>query len=171
MNRRRGPVGNLLCSLVALIAGSVFVANALITQQALNDRGVTGRAEVVAVNHDWGRMSQDSIDVRLVGSDYKDLINLTRFDDRAEVGDEITLRYDRADPAWAVQDGVSTWGFIESLMLLLGIAGLVGTAHATYSLANRPRRRPFTPAHRVDTAVQNSPAVWAPKNGKRRHKR
>lgn len=169
MNRRLGPVGNLVCSLFCLLAGGAFVVNALVVHQALKERGVVAAADVVAVNNPWGRGSQDSVDVRLVASDYTEPINLTRYDIGAKVGDRIEIRYDATDPSTAVQQGVGVWGFFEFVMLGIGLAGLAGTVHAFHQLVTRPRRRPF-PAPERPGFNPNTAGSWAKKSARRRKK-
>lgn len=169
MNRRLGPVGNLVCSLFCLLAGGVFVVSALVVHQALKERGVIAAADVVAYNDEWGRGSQNSVDVRLVKSHYTEPINLTRFHLDVGVGDRIDILYDASDPSTAVQQGVGVWGFMETLMLGLGLVGLGGTVHATHQLITRPKRRPFpTPARPAFN--QTTPGSWAKKVGRRRQK-
>ncbi|WP_353951559.1 DUF3592 domain-containing protein [Knoellia sp. S7-12] len=169
MNRRLGPVGSLVCSLFCLLAGGAFVVNALVVQQALRERGVVAAADVIALNEDWGRLSEDSVDVRLVEAEYTEPISLTRYEFEAEVGDRIEILYDASDPSTAVQQGVGVWGFYETLMLGLGFAGLAGTVHATYQLIMRPRRRPFpTPVRPAFDSTD--PGSWVKKGARRRRK-
>lgn len=169
MNRRLGPVGNLVCSLFCLLAGGAFVVNALIMQQALRERGVASAADVIALNEEWGRLSQDSVDVRLVEGEYAEPINLTRYNLETEVGDRIAIRYDASNPSTAVQQGVGVWGFYETLMLGLGLAGLAGSVHATYQLITRPRRKPF-PATVRPAFDPTPPGSWVKKGARRRKK-
>ena len=169
MNRRLGPVGSLVCSFLCLLAGGVFVVNALVVQQALKERGVVAAADVVAVHDPWGRGSQDSVDVRLVDSAYAEPINLTRYDSGAKVGDRIDIRYDKSEPSTAVQQGVGVWGFFETVMLGLGLAGLAGAMHATYQLITRPRRRPF-PTPELPAFDPTAAGSWVKKSARRRKK-
>jgi hypothetical protein len=162
-----GRLASLLVALLVTFLGVGYTWFTLDTQHALKVNGVTDTAEVTAVHHPVGKLSFDSIDVRLPR--YPDDVEIDRIRGDQSVGDQLLVRYDRNDPTRAAQVGVSLWGMFEFFMLFLAIAGMVSSI---IGIRRWPRGRrsgrPFQPNPRPDNDP-HATTPWATKS--RRNKR
>lgn len=170
MTWRLGPKAGLAFSIVVAALGITVIWSTLVTQRALDDRGVADTGEVVATHYErWGRVGVDTIDVRVDG--YARLITTHRFSGSPSVGERIKVIYDRDDPATLVEVGVSPWGALELLTAFAAVAGVACAVSEYRRIPKRRRRRdgPIAPQPHKDPAGSSPTSTpWAGKSSKRR---
>jgi hypothetical protein len=169
VKRQLGPWARLVAALITLAIGTAMTVSTLVAQQALAARGTLRAAEVVAANHGAGRLSQDNIDVVLVGETDGTAVRLTRFDSQVQVGDRIDVLFDGEHPDAIVQEGYGLWGPFELLMLFLTLVGIVFSVRGAFAVTKQSRSRsgpgtqslraPPTSAPRSRPAMQRNPGL------------